>query len=512
MKNKIYTSLLTTILFSTLFTSCVDLNEDVRSRISSDQFYKTQSDATAAVQSIYADLTHNTSGDHASIYNRLLVLSVGMMTDENIPGPRATNPDVRSIAALTQTSTNTRYYELWRQHYEAINRANVAIDKLPSIKDGDTLVTQRLILEAKFLRGLLYYNLVRLWGDVPLVLHPTESLSNLNVARTSKAVVYAQVISDFTAATSLPKKYTGADAFRATSGAARAFLLSVAVTQRNWAEAIKQYNAIQTGGYGYDLFANYGDNFVTGKKNTVEHIFDGWCNADGATQNGTGNNNILSSISAPVSKYAAGQGVGGDADAPIITLRQLFKANDARTKVTFQDSILATGSTTKKIYSPHFYKYWDPSASSTLLQNGVNIPIIRYAEVLLFYAEAQNEANAGPNTEAYNAINKVRNRAGLPNLTAGLSQDQFRDSIFFEKHLEFVYEQVRWFDLIRVNGSGKAKLVSTLQALKDPAKGGNSTDSWTVAKANNVSDKFLLLPVPASELIANPSLTQNPGW
>lgn len=507
---KIYLGVLSLALLAGFFSSCVDLDEDVRSNIASEDFYKTQADAVSAVQSIYADLTHNTSGDHASIYNRLLVLAVGMMTDDNIPGPRATNPDVRSIAALTQTSTNTRYYELWRQHYEAINRANAAIDRLPLITSGDATVISRLVLEAKFLRALYYYNLVRLWGDVPLIVHETTSLGNLNLGRTPKDEVYAQIIKDFTEATNLPKKYSGTDAFRATSGAARAFLLSVAVTRQNWTEAVNQFNAIQAGGYGYKLFDNYGDNFVASKENTEEHIFDAFTIADGSSGGTTGNTNILSYISAPVSAFAVGQGFGGDADVPIVTLRSLFKPNDKRTKVTFNDSILVSG-TAKKTYSPHFYKYWDPAAATNLSNNGVNIPVIRYAEVLLFYAEAQNELN-GPNTEAYDAINKVRTRAGLPNLATGLTKEQFRDAIFFERKLEFVYEQIRWFDLIRTNGSGKALLVATLQALKDPAKGGNATDTWTVAKANNVSEKFLLLPIPASEISANPNLSQNPNW
>lgn len=513
MKKIIYSLLLTTFLASGLI-SCVDLEEDVRSNISTANFYSNQAEAISAVQSIYNDLTHNTSGDHASIYNRQLVLCVGMMTDDNIPGPRATNPDVRSIAALTQTSTNTRVYELWRQHYEAINRANAAIDRIPLITKGDTAVLHRLVLEAKFLRGLYYYNLVRLWGDVPLLIHETTSLDGLKVSRTPKDEVYAQIIKDFTEATNLPKKYTGVDAFRATSGAAHAFLLSIAVTRRNYTEAINQYNLIQNGGYGYKLFDKYADNFNTAKENTEEHIFDAFTIADGTTGS-QGNTNILSNISAPVSKFEVGQGTGTDADAPIITLRPLFKSYDARTKVTFNDSILISG-TNKKKYDPHFYKYWDPAAASNLANNGVNIPIIRYAEVVLFYAEAQNELN-GPgdpsvSTSAYAAINRIRNRSGLPNLTTGLTKDQFRDAVFFERKLEFVYEQIRWFDLIRTNGSGSAILVPTLKALIDPAKGGNATNTWTVAKATNVSEKFLLLPIPASEILANPNLTQNPQW
>jgi len=512
-KNLILAGLTTSFL---ILISCEDLEEDARSQISTESFYKTEADAVSAVQSIYSDLTHNTSGDHATIYNRLLVLATGILSDDHIPGKGATNPDVRSIGALTTSATSTRYYELWRQHYEAINRANVAIDRIPAITDGNPLVLKRLELEAKFLRGLLYYNLVRLWGDVPLVLHETKSLDNINPSRSAKNLVYTQIISDFTeAAAGLPKKYTGVDAFRATSGAANAFLLSVSVTTHDWARAVNQYNVIQSGGYGYDLFPDFKDNFVVSKENTVEHIFDANYIADGTAQlNGKGNTNILSVISAPYTGFAAGQGVGYEADAPLITLRGKFKANDTRTKVTFNDSMRVSITSTNKFYFPHFYKYWDPAAAANLGNNGVNAPIIRYAEVLLFYAEAQNEL--GNTSEAYDAFNKVYKRARPTStgLTTGLTKDQFRDSLFLERQLEFVYEQIRWFDLIRINGSGSAILVPTLKALPDLAtsEGLDPNDEWVKAKSKNVSEKFLLLPIPASELQVNPNLTQNPGW
>jgi starch-binding outer membrane protein, SusD/RagB family len=468
--------------------SCTELDEDPRSNISTTNFYRTQSDALAALQSVYSDLTHNTSGDHASIYNRLLVLATGMSSDDHIAGPRATNPDVRSIAALTQSSTNTRYAELWRQHYEGINRANAAIERIPLIT-GDTVVLNRLVREAKFLRGLYYYNLVRLWGNVPLILTETNAVTGLNVTRTPADEVYAQIIEDLTEASKLPAKYAGADAFRATSGAAKSLLLGVYITRQQWAKAITQYEDIVSGPYGYDLFTNYADIFSVAKKNTVEHIFDASFIADGtgASFNGTGNTNILGIISAPVVVY------GADADAPHPGLYQLFKAYDKRRAVTFiADSVLSPiDGKYKPISSPRFKKYWDPASGANLVNSGINVPIIRFAEVVLFYAEAQNELN-GPNTEAYTAINRIRYRAGLPDLTAGLSKEQFRDSLYLERRLEFVYEQIRWFDLIRTK-----RLVPELSKLDDK---------------KNVSEKNYLLAIPASEIIINPNLTQNPGW
>jgi hypothetical protein len=474
-------------LASLVLSSCEKLDENPRSNISADQFYKTTADANSAVTAVYNDLTHNTSGDHASIYNRLLVLAVGMSTDDHIAGPRATNPDVRSIAALTQSSTNTRYYELWRQHYEGINRANAAIDRIPLII-GDTLVLNRLVREARFLRALYYYNLVRLWGDVPLIVHENTSLTGLDVSRTPAEEVYAQIIEDFTEAEKLPVKYTGSDAFRATSGAAKSLLVSVYVTRKEWDKAKAKYNEIVSGPYGYDLFANYADIFSVAKEHSKEHIFDAEYAADGTvTLNGTGNTDILGIIALPISIN------GADADAPHPSLYPLFKPTDKRRDITFvHDSILSPfDNIWKPLPAPHFRKFWDPASGKQLANSGINIPIIRFAEVLLFYAEAVNETQ-GPVSEAYVAIDSVRHRAGLPGLTKGLTQDQFRDSLYFERRLEFVYEQIRWFDLIRTK-----RLVSEVGKLGDKA---------------NVSEKNYLLPVPASELSVNPNLTQNPGW
>lgn len=490
MKTKIYIFLLASLLLA----SCVSLDEEPQSFITTEQFYKTPTDAVSAITSVYNMLGHNTDGDHASLYNRLLVLAVGMSSDDHIAGPRATVADVRSIAVLGSSKTNTRYSALWRRLYQGINRANAAIDRIPAI-DMDATLQTRLIREAKFLRALYYFNLVRLWGDVPLVLHETTSLSGLNVSRESADKVYAQIVSDLQEAEQLPASYTGVDIFRATSGAAKAILIDVYATRQQWANVLTKYAEISKAPYTYDLFSNYSDVFSVSKKNTVEHIFSVQCIGDGkiTTSNGTGNFNILGQIAAPVAIK------GGDADAPHPSLYSIFSATDKRRDVTFYTSYTLNGKTTT--ITPHFGKYVDPAATA-ILQSSVNIPIIRFAEIVLFNAEAINELN-GPIAEAYNAINRVRTRAGLPNLTTGLNKDQFRDSVYLERRKEFVFEQIRWFDLIREidkNGS-KTVLVS---AIKKIDKGTDKSDADIA--------KYYLLPVPQSEIDTNPLLTQNPNW
>lgn len=479
------------LAFATALTSCVSLDEEPRSNVASNQFFETTSDANASVVSVYNALSHNSSGDHASIYNRLLTLTVGMSTDDHIAGPRATNPDVRSLAALTQSASNDRYSQLWKQLYDGINRANIAVDHIPSIQ-GDTATTNRLVREAKFLRALYYFNLVRLWGDVPLVLHETTSLKDLSVARAPLADVYTQILSDLSDAEKLPKKFTGVNVFRATSGAAKTLELNVYVTRQQWANAITKYNEIQNGGFGYDLFTNFADVFNTATENGKEHIFSVQYIADGAGNlTGSGNTNIRGIISAPYAIF------GADADAPHASLISAYNAAvDKRYPTTFYTTITSPYDGLVKTFTPHFKKYYDPTSGTNLINSGINVPILRYAEVVLFYAEAQNEltgpGDASDASSAYTAINKIRNRAGISNLTTGLSKDQFRDSLYLERRREFAYEDIRWFDLIRTK-----RLVTELKKYTDKV---------------NVSDKNYLLAIPTHEISLNPKLTQNPGW
>ncbi|MBY0424395.1 MAG: RagB/SusD family nutrient uptake outer membrane protein, partial [Cytophagales bacterium] len=148
---------------------------------------------------------------------------------------------------------------------------------------------------------------------------------------------------------------------------------------------------------------------------------------------------------------------------------------------------------------PYLNKYWDAAQASNLSQSAANVPIIRFAEVLLIHAEAENEANGGPTPAAYSSINRVRTRAGLPNLTPGLTQNAFRDSVYLDRRLELVWENQRWFDLIRQKDSNGQDGTYLLQALNAVGK-------------TSVQAKHYLYPIPLQEIQLNPKLTQNPGW
>jgi hypothetical protein len=349
----------------------------------------------------------------------------------------------------------------------------------------DTVTRNRLVRESKFLRALFYFDLVRLWGGVPLVLHdPTSTdLSSLKTNRSPAAEVYKQIITDLKDAESLPPVYTGANTGRATSGAAKTLLLKVYLTQQDWTNAIAIAQQIITGPYGYGLFTNYADVFNKATKNGKEHIFSAQFESNG----GLGNSSTL------MGAAFAGFGSNIPADIPAdSSVYKQFSSNDTRKAVTFYQALVNPSTGVVKVF-PSFYfgKYVDRSVLLTPAQSSINFPILRYADVLLMYAEALNEAQ-GPVSTAYNSINQVRNRANTGNLTPGLSQSDFRDSLYAERRREFVQEAQRWFDLVRTG-----RLVQSVSK---------------VAAKTNVSTKNYLFPIPQSEISLNSQLTQNPGY
>jgi hypothetical protein len=493
MKNQslIKTAIVFTAIFG-LFSSCKKLNEDPNSVIVSSQFYQTSSDAVSAVSAVYSTLNSDPAADFP-IYGRQLNLLVENASDNQIFSPSNTNPDVRALGTSTYVAANSRVQKIWQQHYYGINRANIAIDNIPGIQ-MDTTKRARLVRESKFIRALLYFNLVRLYGAVPLVLHnPTSNnLNNLLVARTPADSVYAQIIADLNDATNLPKSYSGADVGRATGGAAHALLAKVYVTRQDWTDALTQLNDVINGGYGYALFPNYRDAFQKPTKNGVEHVFSVQFETNLGAVNSTQN---LSGSFASFNTSVWPSDIPADS-----SLYKLFSATDTRRAVTFYSSQY-NAATGKTVYytgpsAPYFNKFVDYSLSplTTQAQSGINYPVIRYADVLLLYAEVQNEINGAPSTDAYAAINKVRTRANVANLTTGLSQVAFRDSVFLERRKEFIQEGHEWFDLVRQGGT---VLVDALH-------------KYTAKAA--ASSKNNLFPIPQVEIQIDPKLTQNTGY
>lgn len=511
-------------------SSCEKLQENPQGSLTPQNFYQTQSDAIAAVTAVYSTLTTDINNDFP-IYGRDLNLLIDNTSDNQVYSPSNTNPDVRALGTATYVSTNDRVHKIYSQLYWSIDAANIAIDRIPAIPASlfvdPTHSAANLIREARFIRALEYFNLVRMFGKVPLVLHDAGTVAEASVlvSRTSTDSVYAQIIADLDSATLLPSSYTGTNTGRVTGGAAHALLAKVYVTLQDWPDAISELRKVitagtagltdpTTGNYGYDLFPRFSDAFQAATKNGREHIFSAQFNG---TAGGFTSTNTLSSFTWSNSAYTA--------DIPAdSTVVHLFDLGDQRRGATFYDSLFnqTTGGWVRWPFF-NFLKFVDQSTGFvTALQGNqganskINFPVIRYADVLLLYAEALNEQNGGPTPDAYTAIDIVRGRAyntytagGLytdhkQDLPAGFSQSDFRDAVFTERRKEFIQESERWFDLVRRHDLGPGQYYL------------NAVHGMPGNPKSAASLRDTLFPIPQTEIDLyggrNPGFQQNPGW
>lgn len=489
MKKRTYTYALAALLTATM-PSCVDLEEHPESNLTTNQFYNNAGDANAAVSAIYSGL--NPSGQ--SLFRTLLQIGMEMATDDYEAGPRARNAHVRAISNVVYDAGNNRFQEMWRVSYDNINRANIAIDKIaeiPSAEISDELRAQ-YINEAKFLRAIYYFNLVRWFREVPLVLHETTSLdpASIYVVQATEDEVYEQIIQDLTDAEQLPTSYGSVDVGRATSGAASSLLSKVYLTRGQWALAeSKSLEVIRSS--RYSLFENYADVWSLDHENGQEHIF---VIPFKGNANFVGNDLALRAATTEV------PGINGEYTDALHReggLWESFRATDKRVPVTFVTEMDSPADGKHYVLTnPNFNKYYDETVVGNQSQSSKDIHYIRYAEVLLIYAEAASQAHGGPTTEAYDAIDQVRQRAGIPllkDIAPTLSQEQFRDSVYEERRHEFVYEYQRWFDLVR---RGSDYYVAKLHA----------------AGKTSAEAKHIHFPIPQRELDLNPKLHQLSEW
>lgn len=510
--------------------SCTKLQENPQGSLTPRNFYQTQSDAVAAVTAVYSTMTTDINNDFP-IYGRNLNLLIDNPSDNQVYSPSNTNPDVRALGTATYVSTNDRVHKIYSQLYWGIDKADIAIDQIPAIAASKFVdpshTAANLIREARFIRALYYFDLVRMYGNVPLVLHDQGTVANAGalVSRVSRDSVYSQIITDLDSATFLPASYSGSNIGRVTSGAAHALLAKVYITRQDWADAVTELRKVigagtanltdpTTGNYGYDLFPKFSDAFQAATKNGKEHIFSAQYN--GTTGGFTSTQN-LSSFTWSNSAYTADI----PADSSVV---HEFDVSDQRRNASFYDSLYnqTTGAWVKWPFF-NFLKFVDQSTGFvTALQGNqganskINFPVIRYSEVFLLYAEALNELNGGPTPDAYAAIDIVRARAynsytGNGNysshahdLPAGLSQADFRDAVFTERRKEFIQESQRWFDLVRRTdlGPGQYYLQSVHNMPGNPKSAASLKDT--------------LFPIPQTEIDLyggrNPGFQQNPGW
>ena len=495
MKKIIFYALLTIL---SVFSSCSSfLEENPTDRLVVTNFYSTAKDAQAAVDATYAELD--------ALYNRLMYMLADLPTDDMKNGLGMPNAFLQNLEFLRIDAQNTFVGNMWVNCYAGISRANAAIANIPKITMDDALKNQR-IGEAKFLRALYYFNLVRFFGDVPIITK-LESIDDAMGPRMPKDQVYQLIIDDLTfAETNLPlrKDYASKDEGRATKGAAKILLGKVYLSKGDYAKS-KDKLAEVVGAestYGYGLQPNYADNWNPAKEPGIEAVFYIDYKKSPYTYNGE------MGLAGP--KYSIPGGSIGvtnsnEADIPTRELYDQFDAKDTRRSKNFKFDFL--NPLTGKILTssiPLSGKYWIDGIL-TALDCDVNVHILRYADAILMYAEALNET--GDQANALIQLNRIRTRAFGSNIgnLSPMSKDDFKKAVINERRLEFVHEGNRWFDLTRTG--------TFVQRMKD-----HSAYEASVAEKNkteiatNVKDAFLLMPIPQSEIDLNPALKQNPGY
>jgi tetratricopeptide (TPR) repeat protein len=457
-----------------------------------DNAYNTASDAEAALVGAY-----DSFAQEFYIWDNVLFNDV--ISDNYYAG--GDNPEIYAIEDLNITATNGRLWNNWSQLYNAIAKANVVLKVVPGIADPQLDNTGRrsqLLGEASFLRAYHYYQLVKMWGGVPLITAPVESTdaSETQIPRASEEEVYAQIISDLLSAVeNLPDTYS-ADASvnkaRATKGAANALLAKVYAqkSDRDYNKVLEYANAVINSPAGYTLLPEFGQLFDGNHYNNSESIME--VQFVGGTEANWGPQLIL-----PPS-------ISGDTWRKFVTPSQdLVKAFDDEGDVQRKNAtiLFETAPWSDEFWSvavggnvPFAYKWKSANGwASTNRQY-----LLRLGDIILLKAEALNAL--GRVDEASVEVDKIRERAGL-GPTPATNQQEMLLAIEKERRLELAQEAQRWDDLRRY---GRA--VDVMNSLNEIDLRSNTVKNY------NMTTEKLLLPVPQSERNRNPQLSQNTGY
>jgi hypothetical protein len=478
------------------------LTQEVPGAFAEQDFYKTDADATQAVTAVYDMMQAHYNSNWASLYMIKTLLSDESNAAGNDAGDQ---PGYQTIDKYNFDATNDKIRDAWRMCYFTIYRANKVVNRTTP----ETDLRKRLIAEAKLLRAYNYFELVSLWGDVPLVLDDIAPTDYTKTGRKPKAAVYAQIEKDcLDAIAVLPIRsgYTGSDRFRVTKGTGQALLGKAYLYEQKWPEAVAQFEAVITSGQ-YSLAPSIGaafsKNFEFGQESlfeisyTSDRAYD-WGNFPWGAQP---ESNIHIQLMGPRGDYytkapsdslLAGWGFN-------LPKQKLWNAYIAAGDVVRRKQIVmskaellaAGGNWTNDNawgYEGYFQRKYGSFTTQTggpigELNYGTNWRQIRYADVLLMAAEANYRASN--ETKARQYINLVRQRSSLPDVTA--TGTALFDALVKERQLELAFEGFRYTDLVR----------------------------WGLAAQElgtfGYQSKHALLPIPDYD-VKTAALTQNPGY
>lgn len=556
-----------TLFGSLTFTSCEDfLTEEVRGQQNLDTYFTTADECEAYITGCYQDIT---CGGWWNI-NTVWLLSEMCSDDAWMGNTTQSQSDYISLAHYQGNgASNGPISNFWQYRYKGILRCNVAIDRISNTELEDKELQARLVAEARFLRGYFYFELARNFGGVPLITEFKMPEEIQGITRASLENTYKFIEEDLIAAAEvLPKRsvYADADMGRATSGAALGLLGKVYLYQEKWTEArdVLQKLIPESGYTGedaqtteYDLLPNFGDVWDKDFDNSVESLFEVQYEYHATLAVG----GSLSTVTGARSCGAA-LGDGWAWCQPTANLEAAYSEDDERREWT----IIKTGCTEIKgeteenftkilndnkeisVYDDCVEKYNLPANSLVIDPSGhksgriirkyylplndrpevyntdkspLNHRILRYADVLLMYAEACNELS--DDTHAQAALNRVRNRAGLSPVS--VTGNELRHAIRNERRLELAFEQNRLYDIRRWKDDNGKPVIANLMgengsfvkwntdpATRDAMEWDNQGEASDKGKSFR-EDRDLLFPIPLYEVtMSNGSIEQNPNW
>ena len=475
-----------------------------------DDLFATADGANAAINAAYEQLGLMSAGEHA------ILQRIEEKSDNAFHGREAI-----TWSNYTENSTTLGLADTWSAFYTGIQRCNTVLNRIGNVPfttaAKNSKLPESIEGQALFLRALNYFWLVQIWGDVPLhtqeIIKPDEALK----ARASTKEIYDQIKADLALAIQkLPLKTAltggkGFEKFRASKGAANALKAEVHLVLGEWQQAADAANgAIASNEFSLYPSADYIKNFQGRDENGIESVFEiqftdnllgrgsianTWFGLAGLVQ---GNGRHGSPATDNTQTLTSSPGIRGDG------LVQAFEQNDLRMSVaisTYNNAKNPIDATKPSLWNCN--KYFVGTATPSENRSYANIPLIRYAKVLLTRAEALNELGAG-NTEAVALVNQIRARAGLAALATTVTgnQESLRRAIWQERRVELCFESQRYFDLLRTGQlfeqiENKQKIpITRARIVKHPINGKD----------------IYLLPIPQTEINNNPQMKQNPGY
>lgn len=548
------------ICISLLFSSCDDiLTEEPTNFYDADSYFTSPSRVEKAVLAVYSTFSElDTYGQYVMVYD----------CDTDISHVKGADKGhvARDLGHYFAGPTNAWLEATWKRYYEGIDRANTILDNYHKVvvnNEDEKVLLDLLVAETKFLRGLIYFDLVRYWGDVPLKLNQSKSEDNFAIPRENKSVVYDQIIKDMTEAIPFLPWYTDSNLYsgRLSRSAGFGLLARVYLFRAGYAlgqdgicsrpdeyksyyQKVIQYtdSVIVSGKHalvvgdaavgqsGYEkLFRNYCEN----KIDLTESIYEiDFFNPVGDNKNagnwGTYNGPEINEKS-----------IYGRANSFIKTLGLFydkFETGDLRRDVAIATFSIDAKNIVKPIsrkksqnWSPgKWRRNWQTGPIKNVNNTDVNLVLLRYADVLLMNAEAQNEVNEAPNALAIEYANQVRRRAFgkdplVPDVMVDLKEGDFDKESFLkylqiERAREFCFEGFRKADLIRWDILEET-IAQTHESLKEEiASGVQEKFTWAAGEAYESKEGFQagrneLFPIPQRDRIETEGvISQNPGY